>query len=246
MLPQVSGFSDYPEVLNPVCPWVPLREWGGLPNVKWCEETLCSWVAEPANTWSNLGFLVAAAALFYANRGDDNRTIRFWGPATFWVGITSLVYHASVSFVTQVFDFWGMYFFFALVVMLNLVRMGTLSKQRLFPVLWSSIFGLTVLTVGIAKAGLPVQGIIAVLLVGALVTEFIASKRSPIPVKHAWLFGSLVLIVIAGSFSASDASRAWCDRSSHWLQGHAVWHMICALGIAAAHVHYRQFRTAFP
>ena len=29
----MSGFADHPNVLNPVCPWVPLREWGGLPNV---------------------------------------------------------------------------------------------------------------------------------------------------------------------------------------------------------------------
>lgn len=242
----MSGFADHPNVLNPVCPWVPLREWGGLPNVKWCEETLCAWVAEPANTWSNVAFLIAAAALWWVNRSDPSRTVRFWAPATFWVGMTSLVYHASVAFVTQVFDFWGMYFFFGLVLILNLVRMGTLSKQRLFPVLWAVIFGLTAFTVLVAKAGLPVQGIIGVMLVGILATEVIASRRSATPVKHTYLFASLALIVVAGSFSASDASRAWCDPTSHVFQGHAIWHVICAVSIAAAHVHYRQFRALFP
>jgi hypothetical protein len=242
----VSNFDGYPNVLKPECPWVPLREWGGLPNVKWCEETLCEWVAEPTNTWSNLGFLVAAGVLWWFTRKDTSRTIRFWAPATFWVGITSLVYHASVSFVTQVFDFWGMYFFFGLVLILNLVRMGSLSKTRMFPVLWILIFALTALTVVIAKAGLPVQAIIAVLLVGTLVTEFLASKKALVPVEHKYLFASLGLIFIAGAFSASDASRAWCDPTSHIFQGHAIWHVICAAGIGAAHVHYRQFREAFP
>ncbi|MBS1150037.1 MAG: hypothetical protein H6Q89_1735, partial [Myxococcaceae bacterium] len=46
----MSNFDGYPNLLNPECPWVPLRQWGGLPNVKWCEETLCQWVAEPTNT----------------------------------------------------------------------------------------------------------------------------------------------------------------------------------------------------
>lgn len=241
-----ANLADYPNLLNPSCPWVPLREWGGLPNVKWCEETLCAVVAEPANTWSNLGFLVAAAALWWFTRKDPSRTVRFWAPATFWVGVTSLVYHATVTFVTQVFDFWGMYFFFALVLLLNLVRMGSLAKERLFVVLWVSIFALTGLTVVVAKLGLPVQGIIGALLVGTLVTEFLATKRATVPVAHKYLFGSLALIFIAGAFSASDASRAWCDPSSHVFQGHAIWHVICAAGIAVAHVHYRQFRAAFP
>ncbi len=242
----MSNFDGYPNVLKPECPWVPLREWGGLPNVKWCEETLCEWVAEPTNTWSNLAFLVAAAVLWWVTRKDTSRTVRFWAPATFWVGITSLVYHASVTFVTQVFDFWGMYFFFGLVLILNLVRMGSLTKERMFPVLWAVIFGLTALTVVVAKAGLPVQGIIALMLVGILVTEFIATKRSTTPLTHRYLFGSLALIFVAGVFSASDASRRWCDPTNHIFQGHAIWHVICAAGISVAFLHYRQFRAAFP
>lgn len=244
--PVATDLSQYPNLLNPQCPWVPLREWGGLPNVKWCEETLCAVVAEPANTWSNLAFLVAAAGLWWVTRNHPSRTVRFWAPATFWVGVTSLVYHATVAFVTQVFDFWGMYFFFALVLLLNLVRMGSLAKEKLFLTLWISIFALTALTVVVAKLNLPVQGIIGVLLLATLVTEVLATKRSAAPVKHAYLFGGLALIFIAGAFSASDASRAWCDPSSHVFQGHAIWHVICAAGISVAHFHYRQFTTAFP
>ena len=241
----MSNFDSYPNVLNPECPWVPLREWGGLPNVKWCEETLCSYVAEPANTWSNLAFLIAAGALWWFTRKDPEKMVRFWAPATFWVGITSLIYHATVSFVTQVFDFWGMYFFFVLVLLLNLARIGTLSTLRFFPVLWALIFGLTVLTVGVAKLGLPVQGIIGVLLLGTLVTEAIATRRSSVPVGHRYLFGSLAVIAVAGAFSASDASRLWCDRSNHVFQGHAIWHVLNGIGIPLAFVHYRQFRARY-
>ena len=70
--------SAYPQLTNPACPWTPMRELGGLPNVKWCEDTLCSWVSEPANTWSNLAFLVTAAVLFQATRKETSRTERFW------------------------------------------------------------------------------------------------------------------------------------------------------------------------
>lgn len=241
----MSQFDGYPNLLKPDCPWTPLREWGGLPNVKWCEETLCAWISEPANTWSNVAFLVAAAALWVMVRRDPERTQRFWATATFWVGTTSLVYHASVAFVTQVLDFWGMYFFFGLVLLLNLVRLGALKSASLFRVLWALILGLTALTVVIAKLGLPVQGIVGVLLLGTLVTEALATRRARGPVAHRFLLGALAFIFVAGVFSASDASRAFCTPSNHVIQGHAIWHVLNAVGIVLAHLHYRQFRAQF-
>lgn len=235
--------TGYPEVTNPACPWTPVREWGGLPNVKWCEETLCSWVSEPANTWSNLAYLVVAALIFLATRSSTSRTERFWPTAAFWVGVTSLVYHMSVTFLLQVFDFFGMYFFFGLVLLLNLIRLGVLSKERLFVVLWSSIAGLTAFTVVVAKLSLPVQGIVVVLLGATLVTEAIASARSR--PRLVWFFVCLAFITVAGLFSASDVSRRWCDPHDHVFQGHAIWHVLGAVAIYAAFRHYRQFTAQF-
>ncbi|MCU0701015.1 MAG: ceramidase domain-containing protein [Myxococcaceae bacterium] len=236
--------TPYPNLTNPECPWHAVREWGGLPNVKWCEETLCSWVAEPTNTWSNLAFLVTAAAIFVVTRRETSRTERFWPVAAFWVGVTSLVYHASVTFVLQVFDFFGMYFFFSLVLLLNLVRLELLSKERLFPVLWASIIGLTVFTVVVAKASLPVQGIVGVMLVAGIVTEAWATVKRKSQVR--WFLGALAFIAVAGAFSASDVSRRWCDPTDHVFQGHAIWHVLNAVGIGLAYVHYRQFKALFP
>ena len=241
----MNDFADYPNLLRPECPWVPLREATGLPNVKWCEETLCSWVAEPANTWSNLAFIVGAAFLYWVVRKDAQRMLRFWAPAAFWVGMTSLVYHASLSFLTQVFDFWGMYIFFGLVVLLNLVRLGSVSTGRFFRVLWVVILALTALTVLVAKAGLPVQGIIGVLLVAALATEVVATRRSATPVAHRFLFGALAALGIGAVFSAADGSGAWCTPANHVVQGHAIWHLLTATGVVLAHFHFRQFRALF-
>ncbi len=236
--------SGYPQLTNPACPWSPMREWGGLPNVKWCEETLCSWVSEPANTWSNLAFIVTAVILFVVTRKETSRTERFWPVAAFWVGMTSLAYHASVTFVLQVFDFFGMYFFFALVLLLNLIRLGVVAKASLFKLLWGAIIGLTVFTVVVAKLNLPVQGIVGVLLLGGLATEAAATLKHRTQVR--WFLGALFFIAIAAAFSASDVSRRWCDPSDHVFQGHAIWHVLNAVGIGLAYVHYRQFKATFP
>jgi hypothetical protein len=239
-----QSFTDYPNISNPECVWTPLRELGGLPNVKWCEETLCAVIAEPANTWSNLAYLVVAAWLWWFTRKDESRTLRFWAPVSFWVGTTSFVYHASVTFVTQVFDFWGMYFFFGLVLLLNLIRMGKLGADKLFKTLYLSIGGLTVFTVVVAKLNLPVQGIVAVMLVLILLTEALASRASRAP-SYKFLGLSLIAVAIAFSFSASDATGARCDPKDHVFQGHAIWHVFGSISMAFAHLHYRQFKTLF-
>ena len=240
-----QSFIDYPNITNPECVWTPLREWGGLPNVKWCEETLCGVIAEPANTWSNLAYLVVAAWLWWFTRKDESRTLRFWAPVAFFVGTTSFAYHATVAFVTQVFDFWGMYFFFGLILLLNVVRMGRLAPEKLFKTLYLSIGALTLFTVVVAKLHLPVQGIVVVLTVATLITEVLASRASKVPVSHRFLGATLVFITIAMGFSASDASGLRCDPKDHVFQGHAIWHVFGSISMAFAHLHYRQFKSMF-
>lgn len=236
-----QSFADYPNISNPECVWTPLREWGGLPNVKWCEETLCSVVAEPANTWSNVAYLLVAVGLYLVTRRDSDRILRFWAPVAFWVGITSLIYHASVTFVTQVFDFWGMYFFFALVLLLNFVRMGKVAASSFFRTLYITIFSLTAFTVVVAKLNLPIQGIAGIMILLTLITEVLASRVSKEKISYRAFAGCLLFIGSAAAFSASDASGARCDPHDHIFQGHAIWHVLGSIAIAFAHFHYRQF-----
>jgi hypothetical protein len=240
-----QSFTDYPNISNPECVWTPLRELGGLPNVKWCEETLCSVIAEPANTWSNLAYIVVAGWLWWFTRKDESKTLRFFAPVAFWVGATSFVYHATVSFLTQVFDFWGMYFFFGLALLLNLLRMGKLSADKLFTTLYLSIGGLTLLTVIVAKLNLPVQGIVGGMLILILLTEVLASRAATGPVAYKFLAASLVFIAAAASFSASDASGVRCDPKDHLFPGHAIWHVLGSISMGFAHLHYRQFKSLF-
>ena len=56
----------YPNPHPPNCPWHSSADLLGAPNIKWCEATLCGWISEPANTWSNLLYLVSALALYLA------------------------------------------------------------------------------------------------------------------------------------------------------------------------------------
>jgi hypothetical protein len=236
-------FENEAEYLNPECPWGPLRAAGGLPNVKWCEETLCGWISEPANTWSNLAFVVAGVFLWWVARGERSRTLRFFGPAAVLVGVSSFVYHMSITFVLQVFDFFGMYSYFVMLILLNLVRLGSVGAASFFRALWPTVGALTVLTVVLAKGHLPIQGIVAVLLVVAVVTEVVATRKQRTP--YGYFLLALGTIAVAAAFSASDVSRRWCDPHSHLLQGHAIWHVLNSVGIGFSYFHYRHVRALF-
>jgi hypothetical protein len=38
--------------------------------------------------------------------------------------------------------------------------------------------------------------------------------------------------------SVLDVSRVWCEPANHWLQGHAVWHVLSALALLFTARHY--------
>ncbi|MGC4118030.1 MAG: ceramidase domain-containing protein [Myxococcales bacterium] len=233
--------AEAARLLQPGCPWVELREWSGLPNVKWCEETLCAWAAEPANTWSNLGYLLAAAALLTWTRRCRSQALRVLFPlGAFAAGATSLAYHASIAFATQVLDFFGMYVYFLLLVGLNLVRLGRVTVPSLMRWFWPAVVAFTVLTFLVARANLPVQPIVMVLLAAVLGTEAVAA-RSEHGTSRRWWYLALGLIAVAAAFSFADVSRLWCDPGNHVVQGHALWHLLGAGALFASFFHYRQF-----
>ena len=45
---------------------------------------------------------------------------------------------------------------------------------------------------------------------------------------YANYWAALAALTAAAAFSLADVTRAWCDPDDHWLQGHALWHVLSA------------------
>lgn len=219
------------------CPWEPLSSFW-LPNVRWCEAQLCSVIVEPANTWSNLAYVFAGLALLWigARRGD--RTLRIFGIAEIVVGVSSFAFHMSFSGVLQVFDFFGMYVFTNLLIGLNLVRLGVLSRRRFWPVYGASVVALTALTVALRFTAFPIQGIVFVLILAIVATEFL--QRATAGLDRRLFHAALATLTVAAGFSAADVSGVFCDPENHFVQGHAIWHVLGATSLVFAAFFYRQ------
>lgn len=227
-----------PTPIPPGCPWHDLSQYG-LPNVNWCEETLCAVVNEPANAYSNAAYLVVAVLMWRLGLALRASTLHRFAPAAALVGFVSFVYHASNTYVTQVFDFLGMFVFCYLLLLLNAERLGWLTLRGARRVMPLCVLASTALTAAVAPLGFPIQSLIGILILCIIATELLLRRRSAYPLRY---FGLSFLLLAAGAAcSVIDVSRRMCEPSNHVLQGHAVWHVLSALSLLAAFLHYRQF-----
>ncbi|GAB4424320.1 MAG: hypothetical protein OHK0011_04880 [Turneriella sp.] len=225
------------------CPWHDWAAKTGAPNIKWCEETLCAWISEPANTWSNLGYLIAGAAIFYlAKRKKHDFALKLFGPIVFFMGLMSLVYHMSNFYLTQVLDFVGMFFFVGWAIAMNLARMGKLRENQILIM----IPGLAAVLTGILHlmylVGIRFQVLVLIAAVVIIATEYAARPQSTPKATYRWFAATLALLSVAFSFSIVDGKRLWCDVSAHgWFsQGHAIWHWIASVAMFTFYLHYAQ------
>jgi hypothetical protein len=221
--------------LEPGCPWEPLSSFW-LPNVRWCEAQLCSVVVEPANTWSNLAYVFAGLALLWLGTRRNERTLCNFGLAEIVVGVCSFVYHMSFTGVLQVLDFFGMYVFTNLLIALNLVRLDVVSRDRFWPIYGASVVALTALTVALRFTSFPIQGIVFVLIVAIVATEYLQRVR----IDRRLFLASLAALTVAAAFSAADVTGVFCDPNDHFVQGHAIWHVLGAISLVFAAFFYRQ------
>ncbi len=232
---------DYPNPHGLGCFWHEYAESQGAPNIKWCEETLCQVVSEPANTWSNIGYLIAAFVIIgIANHRKDPFALKHFGLIVFFMGAMSLFYHQSNYYTSQILDFVGMFFFVGWILGINFIRLGWIKKKLLIPFNLTLGLMLTGLMHWMYLTGIKFQGIILFTAFAILATEFLARKNDKIHYKN--LFIAMGFLIVAFGFSIADGKRIWCDPTAHgWFsQGHAVWHWVASIAMPFIYLHYSQ------
>lgn len=218
------------------CPW---SGWAP-PTIDWCEAELCAWVTNPADTWSNLAYVLVGVWMILANRRARglHRDLRWFGPASILVGLLSGVYHASFTFFLQFFDFVGMFLFIFLSIAECSVRLGWVAPRARLRLLVGGTLSFSALVPLLAGTIFPIQGLVALLIAVAalLVTTMHRRGRGPADVRPFAV--GLALLAAGGVCSLLDVTRVWCDPDDHWLQGHALWHVLTAFALLAF---YRYF-----
>ncbi|MBX3041612.1 MAG: ceramidase domain-containing protein [Bdellovibrionaceae bacterium] len=211
--------------ISPGCPWYNAQQTLGAPNVNWCEETSCSYINEPANTWSNLGFLIAAILII---RQFKRSELQLFGWVVFVMGLFSAIYHATNNYGTQHLDFLGMSLMISAVLAIRLkgtIKTGTKTLFAIFLIA-------NLITLGLLDIlDLPIQ---LLLLINAApiisIDLFLGFKQ-----KKLHQYGSfaiaLILLIAAQIFAQIDLKRIYCEPENLIMHGHVAWHILCALAM---------------
>lgn len=217
--------------------WASWRPATCRPDDCFCEGLRDSLIRQPANTWSSLAFV--AVALWVSarlSRRTGSARVALAGPeaglflgALVLVGMGSAFYHASLTFVGQVFDVSGMYLVATFIL---LHRLG--PRWNLSPV-WS-VLGFVLVNGILMTAQVTTPSlrrvVFGVLLVGALGVEWRSSRAG-----RPWLALGAGLMAFAFAIWFVDRRRLVCDPGS-LVQGHAVWHLLGALAAACLYRSY--------
>lgn len=222
---------------GPGCPWHDALQACGPANLKWCEERVCSWINEPANSWSNVSYFLGAAWIALKARKTGSKPGLLFGAGVFIMGAFSFLYHASNNFLTQALDFFGMYLVVFAIIACNAARAGWLSPKRALSAYAFACVAMTAALWPLDAAGFMIQYIIAIAAAAIMISELAARKNEANPGSMRPFWTAAAVLAVAESFSLSDASRLWCDPKNHVLQGHAVWHVLGGLGMALIYVH---------
>lgn len=227
-----------------MCPWHDAAEKYGAPNLKWCEETLCQWVSEPANTWSNLLFIILAILMFKQVKGHQNKAVKWFPYGMLIMGSGSFYYHMSNFYISQVLDFIGMFAFVYWAAMYNMVRLKWIkpSKMAITAIVFSILSSIVLHYMYLN--GMKFQMIIAVSAIFIGLSELALYIKRDRPESYKFFIIGFSFIILGEIVSLLDLMKhpMICDPTNHVFQGHAVWHILSATGTYFAFLFYRQFK----
>ncbi len=224
--------------MSPSCPW----EHFVFRQAEFCERSLCAWIRQPANTWTNVGFLLAALAILRSTRRDNRPDLRGVAYIALATGIGSAFFHASETFVGRLFDYGGMYMGGACMLAVNVRRWLLPGRRSIVLLFWAATAAPLLLMLVDDRYALSVYMLEGILCCGFLEAYlFLRQRRSPIPVRYGWLGGYWLVFSVAFAFWWLDKTRALCDPDNHWITGHGAWHLLDALALYCVYLFYRQF-----
>ena len=100
------------------CPWD-----GHEPAaLHWCERELCAWIEQPANTWSNLAYVIVGVVIWRRAQREHKRPLAAIGAIEVLIAFGSFYFHASSTYLGEVMDVSAMFLFSGYWLVFNLWR----------------------------------------------------------------------------------------------------------------------------
>lgn len=218
-----------------ICPWSHLEP----STLEWCERRLCAWISEPANTWSNIIFIVVGILILIECRKRNLGSIKLLGAFSILLGFMSGFYHATASLIGELVDFSSMFLISVFLISANYARVKNWSQTKTFRFAATLTF-FTLLTLFLY----PVTGpfLFATQVVWASALEYIEWRKSPRKPQYKWFIWSFCILQVAFLIWNLDRLKILCDPDNHSINGHATWHILTGISIWMMSKFYSQFK----
>lgn len=217
---------------NRLCPWDILEP----STINFCEEKLCSWVVKPAETWSNISFILVGLLVIYLSRKENHPHLTTIGFVGITLGIFSGFFHASGTQIGAWLDISAMHLFTGIGIAFNLKRFNGSRILLTFAIVFipSTILIYIHEWFGIILFGFQ--------FIAALALEYMIYKKTGIKAEYGSLKAALGVVALAWGIWWMDLTKLWCDPSNHVLNGHAVWHLMVGTTFYFIYRFYTQFK----
>lgn len=203
-----------------------------IPTVQYCENPTGGIIERPYYTLSNLGFIFIGIIILFGNKGD--KISKYFGWTAILVGMLSLIYDSTYSYLFQLLDIFGMLTFITLLLFINISRLGIKfgSWTR-----WALIVFSIILT--FVFKGQSGNIIFGTLILLTLASEFYLWLKVKAD-YHFWFVG-FFLFLLGFGFWATDVSKIYCDPSNIF-NGRGLFHIFGALSIYFFYKFYSNLR----
>ena len=193
------------------------RQASCLPDC-WCElPRINSFPVEPANSWSNIFFLIAAFFI-YRNFGGEKLQSKIAIISLSFLGIGSFIFHSTLSYVGQVFDVVGMYVVVSFFILFHANYWETKSKAKhvFIWVFLNSLLGTAIYAYPDTR-----RWIFSVMVVALLLLSQKSFSKSENKRDFYLSLGFLLLGILCWTL---DRYKVFCIPEL-WVNLHCFWHL---------------------
>jgi len=225
------------ESLTQVCPWANFEAATSI----FCERRLCHWIVEPANTWSNISYFIAAIIIFRQNRNSKNSELNLIALTAFLVGIGSTLFHATGTRWGEIIDVSAMYLISSLFIVFGLRRSVSLSKIYLV-IVYALLAGLSSLFLLLSRSSGIKLFALHITLAGLL--EIFYFRKTTVKANYKFMRYMVIGFSVAYTSWFLDFHGILCNPDNHVLGGHAIWHLINATCLWSYFKYQEQFSAS--
>ncbi|WKZ83406.1 MAG: ceramidase domain-containing protein [Acidimicrobiia bacterium] len=209
--------------------------------------------AQPANAWSNLGFVAVGLLVLGASgrrrsgsgrMSVDDRYPALYGAIAVFLGLGSFAFHGSMRAWGGFLDVQSMHAFLAFILAYDLARIHD-GAWRWFLAWYATLLTFFTLLIALVppEHGRTLFGVFVIVTLGVeAAVSYPALRpwapRRLDPRRMPWFWAGLGSFAVA--FVVWNLSRdagPWCEPDS-LLQGHALWHLLSAVSVVCF---YRYF-----